>query len=74
VSTNRTVVDLVAGEPVPRAELPKRREHLVLEALPALEVGLTAVEIGQELANERTDGGAQFGGANPRTPILVLVQ
>jgi hypothetical protein len=67
-------VDLVTAEPVPCAESPKGRQHLILEPFPALEVGLTTVEIGQEVANERTDGGTQFGRTNPGAPILAFAQ
>ena len=55
MSTKRTVVHLLARQPVPRAEARERGEHLVLEAAPAFELRFRGPGFDQELADHRAD-------------------
>lgn len=74
MSTNRTVVYLVAIETVARAESLDRRENLVLKPLSTLEVRLAGAEVFKELPHEGTHRRALFGRSNPDSAIDVMVK
>jgi hypothetical protein len=67
-------VHLVATKPIARTEPLDRREHLILEPLAPLEVGLATIEIGEKLADERTDGRVELGRSDSRAPVFLLVE
>src|SRR2546423_879183 len=72
VSTNRTRVQLVAGEPVRRAEGGDPCLRVLLLRLEPGEVALALRERSQVVGDECAQRGAPFGGADPCRPIDVI--
>src|SRR6266508_3846432 len=72
VSTNRTVVELVAVEAVACAEAANLGLDLLLLGLKPGELSLAPGQRAQVLSDESAGGGAAFGGANPRVAIDVV--
>src|SRR6266545_6896020 len=72
VSTNRTVVELVAVEAVACAEAADLALDLLLLGLEPGELCLAPGQRAQVLANERADRGASLGGSDPRVAVDVV--
>jgi len=69
---NRTVVELIALEPVTGAEVLDIALDLLLLSLEERERDRPFGEGAQELANQRAYRGAALGGANPRIAVDVI--
>src|SRR5215216_5636395 len=72
VSTNRTVVELVAVEAVACAEAADLALDLLLLGLEPGELRSSPRQRAQILANQRADRGAAFGGADPRVAVDIV--
>src|SRR6266516_610687 len=72
VSTNRTVVELVAVEAVACAEAADLTLDLPLLGLEPGELCLASGQRAQVLTDERADRGAALGGADPRVAVDVV--
>ena len=72
MSTNRTVVELVAVDAVARAESSDLTLDLLLLGLEPGELRVPPSERAQVLAYERADRGAALGGADPRVVVDVI--
>src|SRR6266516_4527722 len=72
VSTNRTVVELVAVEAVAGAEAADLALALLLLSLEPGELCLASGQRAQVLGDERADRGAALGGADPRVAVDVV--
>lgn len=75
VSTNCiAIVDLIAREPVARAERVDGREDFILQVLAALEVTLFLCQADQEVADESTHGLIALGCLDAYTAIEFIGQ
>lgn len=72
VSTKRTVMDLVTGEPIPRREGGDLRHDIALQSDAAIELRTALVEGAQELGNESTDRGTRLRRLDPGRPVDVV--
>jgi hypothetical protein len=72
VSTNRTVVELVAVEAVARAESFDLALDLLVLGLEPAEPRLPTGERAQVLANERADRSPTLGGSDPGVTVDVV--
>src|ERR1051326_8136563 len=72
VSTNRTPVQLVAGEEVAGPEALAFAEHVVLLCLEPGELRLALSQRAQVIGDESADGAAAFGGTHPGDPVDLV--
>ena len=72
MSTNRTLVELVAAETVSPPKPLDFGEDLTLQGLQSRELGLALLERAQIVRHQRADRAPVFSGTDPRRPIDVL--
>jgi hypothetical protein len=67
-------VYLIATQTIAASEARDRRNYLILEAFSALEFGLLATDLHQELLHHGTQRGVLLCGSNPRSTIDLIRQ